>query len=323
MIRGRQIAAFLFAAALLSPPGGGAARVIDGVVAVVDGEPVTYSEVREVVAEGLSIPLGDADIYLREEKQTSRILRWIEAIVDAVLVRQELLRLGQAVSDKEVHRAIESVRKANNLTEEQFREALARDGVTIEGYRRRLRWQLERGAIVRAKKLKDVTVTEDELREFFRENAERFSAGAEVRVSTLFFPLSAGEDEGAVRARIAAQRAAELLRQGRTMEETAGLLASALPGVEAVVSDWVKTDDLGPEIRKEIGKLRTGETSAPFFTEAGGHIVTVLGRRGGKAPEFSEVRDLLAEELTDRRSEKAFADILSDLRKTASIDVRL
>jgi len=35
------------------------------------------------------------------------------------------------------------------------------------------------------------------------------------------------------------------------------------------------------------------------------------------------VKESLTEELTDRRSEKAYADILAELKKTASIDVRL
>lgn len=312
---------------LVLPVPGADARLIDGVVAVVNGEPITFSEVRDVVAEGLGIPVGDADIYLREEKDTGRIVKWVETIVDATLVRQELARLGQPVSEKEVDQAVESVRKANHLTEEQFREALSREGISMEGYRRRLRWQIERGSVVRARKLKEVTATEDELRAFYKEQAERFLVGAETRLETLFIPqpagAAAGDEKASVRVRIAARKADELLREGRTIPEAAELLAPAYPGVEAVTSDWVKTEDLGPEIRREIHRLMTGETSPPFFTEAGGHIVKVLGRRGGTLPEFSTVREALSEELTDRRSEKAFAEILSELKQEASIDVRL
>lgn len=313
------------ALAALAPAGAPAqARLVDGVVAVVNGEPVTYSEIRDVVAEGLGIPVGDADLYLREEKDTGRIVRWIESVVESVLVRQELARLGQAVPEADVDRAVESVRKANDLTVEQFREALAREGISMEAYRRRLRWQIERGAIVRARKLKEVTVTEDELRAFFREHAERFLAGAEARLETLFFPLSPfSGDGGATRARIAAEKAAALLREGRTMPEAAELLAPAYPGVEAVASGWVKIDDLVPEVQREIRRLRSGETSAPFFTESGGHIVTVLERRGGTLPDYSAVRETLSEELTDRRSQKALADVLEELKRDGSIDVRL
>lgn len=320
-----RLAVVALALSMLAPAAD--ARLIDGVVAVVNGEPVTYSEIRDVVAEGLGIPAGDADLQLREEQDRGRIVKWIETIVESLLVRQELARLNQAVPEQDVDKAVESVRKANNLTEEQFREALTREGLSLEAYRRRLRWQIERGAIVRAKKLKEVTVTGEELRAFFQEESERFLAGAEIRLETLFIPLppgsAAGNEKAAVASRIAAQKAAELLHQGRTMAETAALLSPAYPGVASIVSEWVKTEDLEAGIQREIRRLKTGETSAPFFTEAGGHILTVLGRRGGTPADYSAIRETLSEELTDRRSEKAMADILAELKKDASIDVRL
>jgi peptidyl-prolyl cis-trans isomerase SurA len=301
------------------------ARVIDGVVAVVGEDPVTFSEVRDAVADGLGIPTGDADLYLREEKNSRRILYWVETLVDSVLVRRELERIGQPVSDPEIARALESIRKNNNLTEAEVSEALARDGMTLPGYRARLRWQMERGAIVRAKKLKDVTVTEEEVKAYFRENADRFREGGEVLLETLHLPFPPEEagTERDVRLRIAAQQAGEYVRSGRTFAEAADLLSTSLHGASVMSSGFVNKADLLPEIQKEIRKLRTGETSSPFFTEGGAYLITVKERRGGVLPEFAMLSGTLTEELADRRSEKAYADLLAELKKAASIDIRL
>ncbi|HSQ54035.1 MAG TPA: SurA N-terminal domain-containing protein [Candidatus Bathyarchaeia archaeon] len=312
----------LFLAAFASTAG---ARIVDGVVAVVNDEPITFSEYRESVAESLGIPEGDADIYLREEKDRERVLMGLEGLIETVLVHQELKKIGHPVSDEEVDRAIESVRKSNDMSESDFQAALEQEGVSLAGYRRRIRWQMERGAIVRAMKLKDVTVTEEEMRKYFQENAERFLVGAEVRIEMLTIPLM---DEGVgtdnnVRTRIAAQEASEYVRSGMTFTEAADLLSSVVPGVTVFSADFVNTEDLIPEIRKQIARLRTGETSPPFFTEAGAHLVKVLERRGGTLPDISTVKDSLREEMLDRRSEKAFADILAELKKEATIDIRL
>lgn len=321
-IRIAALLALLFATAPVSPLH---ARVIDGVVAVVGEEPITFSEVRDAAAEGLGIPAGDADLYLREEKDSRRILHWIEALVDSVLVRRELAKTGQTVSDPDISRAVESVRKSNNMSESDFREALARDGITLEGYRARLRWQMERGAIVRAKKLKEVTVTDEEIKDYFRENEERFREGGEVHLETLHLPFPPEEagTERIVRLRIAAQQASGYVRSGRTLSDAAELLRASLPNASVASSDFVPTGDLLPEIQKEIRKLRTGETSPPFFTESGAYLITVKARRGGTLPEFSTLKDALAEELADRRSEKAYADIITEMKKAASIDIRL
>jgi parvulin-like peptidyl-prolyl isomerase len=299
--------------------------VIDGVVALVNEEPVTFSEVREAVAEGMGIPVGDADTFLREERDPKAVLRWVEGLVETVLVRKELEKQGQAVAEAEIDRAVESVRKANGFDEKQFAEVLSREGLSLPAYRRRIRWQMERGAIVRARKFKEVTVTEDEVRDHFRESAERFLVGAQVRLEMIYFPLPAGEDaaERAAQARFAAQQAAGAIRKGATLPEAALLAGAAFPGAERIEGDFVTTEDLMAEVQREVRRLRTGNTSQPFFTESGVYIVRVAGRRGGTPGSFAEVKESLTEELTDRRSEKAFEDILADLKKSASLDVRL
>jgi parvulin-like peptidyl-prolyl isomerase len=116
------------AAALLLAAGTAFPRVIDGVVSLVNEEPVTFSEVRESVSEGMGIPVGDADALLREERDPRLVLRWIEALVDSVLVRKELEKLGNTISEAEIDKAVESVRKANGVSEAQFLELLGRTG---------------------------------------------------------------------------------------------------------------------------------------------------------------------------------------------------
>lgn len=325
MSPGKFLAALVLPVLLVTAGSTAGARIVDGVVAVVNNEPITFSEYRESVAETLGIPEGDADIYLREEKDKGRILTGLEKLIETVLVRQELKRIGESVGEKEVDRAVESVRKTSNLSEADFQALLEQEGLSLEGYRRRIRWQLERGAVVRAKKLKEVTVTEEEVRSYFRENEERFLVGAEVRLAVLVLPFPTGEagTDNGVRIRIAAQRASDSIRSGMTLEEAFGMLSPVVPGAEVISSDFVKEEDLVPEIGKEVHRLKTGETSAPIFVKDGVHLVKVLDRRGGKLPDFSSVKSPLKEELTDRRSEQAFADILVELKKAATVDIQL
>jgi parvulin-like peptidyl-prolyl isomerase len=300
-------------------------RVIDGVVALVNDEPITYSEVREEVAGGLGMPVGDADVFLREQRDAGPVLRWVNVLVEAYLVRAELKRKGEAVSEKEVDRAIENVRRSNRVDEAQFAELLAREGITLPAFRNRIRAQLERGAIIRDRKLKEVTVTEVEVRDYFRESAERFLTGGEVRLEMLFFPLppeDAGKD-AVTRVRFAAHQASESIGPGRPLSD--GLEAARVfcPDARRITGDFVPEEDLMAGMRREVGRLRSGERSEPFAAGDGLYIVRVLERRGGKPREFQEVKASLTEELTDRRSEKALVDIIQELKKSASIDVWL
>lgn len=324
-VRGILLLCFLLPGVLAVVPRTAGARLVDGVVAVVNGDPVTFSEFRESVAEMLGIPEGDADLYLREERDRSRILKGIETIVESVLVRQRLESLGQAVTDKEVDQAVASVRNGNGMSEEEFRFALEREGISPSAFRRRIRWQMERGAIVRALRLKSVTVTEEEVRRYFEKHEERFRKGGEIRVEILYLPVPSPEEgnEQAVATRIAAQQAAEGIRAGLSFDEAVRLVVPAVPGASVMEPGFLKTEELAPEIGREVSRLRTGEISSPVFTAEGGFIVRVLERRGGAAPPFEEFRDRLHEELVDLRSEQSYADILSELKREATIDIRL
>ena len=324
--RKKKLLACVVALLLLLSAVPASSRVIDGVVALVNNEPITYSEVREEVAAGLGMPLGDADVFLRDQSDIESVLRWVNSLVEISLVRAELKKKNQSVSDTEIDRVLENVRKANKVSEEQFAELLSAEGTTLAAYRNRIRMQLERGAIIRERKLKEVTVTEDEVRDFFRENPERFVSGGEVRLEALFFPLpqtGSGAEEKMVRARYAAYHVATSIRRDQTLSDGLEIARVLFPEVEVVGGNFVSVDDLLPEVQREIRRLSTGERSEPFPTETGVYIIRVAERRGGKPLEFAQVKDFLSEELMDRRSEKALEDIIADLKKSASIYVRL
>ncbi len=265
-------------AALLLSAGTAFPRVIDGVVALVNEEPVTFSEVRESVSEGMGIPMGDADALLREEHDPHAVLRWIESLVDSVLVRKELEKLGQPISEAEIDKAVVSVRKTNGVNEEQFNELLGKEGISLPAYRRRLRWQMERGAIVRALKFKDVMVTESEVRDYFRESGERFLVGAEVRLETLFFPIESSPSAAmdAAQARIAVQQASEAVRAGRTFAEAEELVRGTFPKVQLNAAGFVTTEDLLPELQREVRRLRAGEVVPAVLHRDGG--ISAAGR---------------------------------------------
>jgi parvulin-like peptidyl-prolyl isomerase len=298
-------------------------KIVDGVVAVVDNQAVTFSEVRQAAGDALAVDAGEADSLLREERDPAKVRAWIAPLVDTLLVRRELSKAGQGVVDSDVERVVESVRKQNNLDEAGFRKALELEGLSLPAYRARLRWQLERTALLRARKAKELSVTAEEARDWYREQGERYAEGGEVRLAVLTLPYGVeGEKDRTLQAHLAARAAAELLGAGKKLDEVAGLLSGRFGAVRLLPGDFMKEEDLPDDLRKEVRRLRTGELSAPFFTEEGARVISVLARRGGTLPDFAAVKDAVTEELTDRRSEKAFADIMVALRSEAAVGYR-
>src|SRR5215472_14431327 len=114
------------------------AEIKDRVAAVVNGQPITLSEVRERVQPELARttpgPAGEGQRkqYLHEA---------MEQIIDERLVESEAQSLGIEVSEDDIQRGVEQLGRQNGLDLEQFKQALAQQNISIDTVRESLRRQ--------------------------------------------------------------------------------------------------------------------------------------------------------------------------------------
>ena len=85
---------------------------------------------------------------------------------------------------------------------------------------------------------------------------------------------------------------------------------------------WVSEGETLPQFEKVVKSLKPGETSAPFQTLLGWHIVQLLGVR--QADATLERRRLAARQgLRARKSDEAYDEWIRQLRDQAYVDIRL
>ncbi|MDE2260211.1 MAG: peptidylprolyl isomerase, partial [Betaproteobacteria bacterium] len=84
---------------------------------------------------------------------------------------------------------------------------------------------------------------------------------------------------------------------------------------------WISEGETLPQFEKVVKSLKPGETSAPFETPLGWHIVQVLEVR--QADANLERRRLAARQgLRARKSDEAFDEWVRQLRDQAYVDIR-
>ncbi|KIC36339.1 peptidylprolyl isomerase [Leisingera sp. ANG-M7] len=79
---------------------------------------------------------------------------------------------------------------------------------------------------------------------------------------------------------------------------------------------WFTTGRMVPEFEQAVLKLGSGEVSGPVQTQFGWHIILLNERRKTEAPEFEEVRAVLADELR----QKAVEERVNELTAAAEIE---
>jgi len=120
------------------PPSAIGAELIDRIVAVVNNDLISLEDLNNQVKPYLE--KINAMGY-PPDKQRQMIFKVREdvlnQIIDQKLTDQEIARYKITASDKEVDNAIERIKKANSLTDEALRQALSKEGITLEEYRKK------------------------------------------------------------------------------------------------------------------------------------------------------------------------------------------
>src|SRR5919199_5093247 len=179
---------FAACAAVLSVPAR-ALTLVDRIVAVVNKEVVTSSELNEAV--------GMPGRQLRR-KGTAAPER-------AVLERQMLERLildkaqlqlardsGIRIDDLQLDRAVERIAQSNNMTLADFRRALEADGVSFDGWRNEIRQQMTMARLREREVENRVQVTDSEVDLFLEQLKTRPAEDNEYNIAHILVRVPEG-----------------------------------------------------------------------------------------------------------------------------------
>jgi peptidyl-prolyl cis-trans isomerase SurA len=275
--------------------------LVDRIVAVVNSEVVTASELNERVAFALrelrrqGTPLPEPGVI--EKQMLERV------ILDKAQV--QLARdTGLRVDEVQVDRAIERIAENNKLTLVNFRKALEADGVTFERFREDLRMQILLTRL-REREVDDkIQVSDSEIDLYLAEATEAGTSGAEYNLAHILVRLP--EQAGPERIDQARARAEKVVAEARAGADFAKLAASYSDAGDALqggAMGWRPHDRL-PEVFASAAKdLRPGDVSGVLRSPAGFHVLKLLERRGVSAVVGPPVTQTHARHILVRTSE--------------------
>jgi parvulin-like peptidyl-prolyl isomerase len=308
----------LFALLLLPSlaPSGAGAEIIERVVAKVNGQIITLSEfqTRQIAAaQGARVDPANVGAFLRQNN--ARILQ--EAI-DEILILQKAEDAGIKAPAEWIDESIEGIRKENNITsDEQFQDALAREGLTLA----ELRQNIERGVVKRIIMQRDIQpkieASDSELRaEYERLKATEFTKPATVTLQEILV----GEEAGGV---ALAREIAAKARAGDDFAALAKAHSSAPSRAHGGDVGQLAQGEISPELEKVAFALPVGGVSDPIPVQGGYRVIKVNAKTSGSTTPYEAAKDRVHDRLMMARFEKAYEVYVQELRKTASIELRV
>jgi peptidyl-prolyl cis-trans isomerase SurA len=286
---------------------------IDTVAAVVNGHPITASEVSREEAFVAATGLTPVDPGIVEEPSDV-----LSQMILALLMRQRAEVIGVAVEDGEIDAAIARVADNNGITAAQLEGKLSDADGTWERFRGRLSDRLLQPRLLDREVLGGTIVTEAEVAAEYEARPERFRRPAQLRVSHLLLPVPAGaaeEQVASAEGKVAAAK--ERLAAGTPL---ADLVAELAPeGGSGGDLGWFTKGELHPALEEAVLALPDGASAGPVRTGAGIHLVTVTGHRDEEVTPLAEAGPVIVEEIHRRKVDAALRGYVGKLKAEAII----
>jgi peptidyl-prolyl cis-trans isomerase SurA len=261
------------------PLGAGAQRItlVDRIVAIVNKEVITASELDEAVG------MAERELRRRGTPLPARGVLERQMLERMVLIKAQLQRArssGLRVDELELDRAVQRIAESNKMTLADFRQVLERDGVSFDGWRQQVREQMLL-ARLREREVDDrVQVSDSEL-ELFLEQMKNRPEAVEYNLAHILVRVpDQASPERIQQARGRAEKALAEARGGADFATLAASYSDAPDALQGGALGWRNEGRLPELFAAALAKLAPGQVSEVLRSPAGFHILKLVERRG-------------------------------------------
>ena len=261
---------------------------LDKVAAIVNSGVVLESEVQDLLKNIKNNAEKNNQALPSERALRTQI---IDKLINDSLMVQLGERMGVQVSDAQLDDTISNMARENNLTLEQFREALVSDGVNYEKYRENVRTELISGEVRRANVRRRIYISPQEVANLLDEMKEKTNLDVEYNLGHIlieFPPEPTQADMNAAKTR--AEKVIELLNGGSDFAKIAIASSGDANALEGGELGWRNINELPTLFSEIIDGKEKGTILGPIRTGLGFSIVKILDIRGRQVVEVEEVK---------------------------------
>jgi len=296
-----MLAVVSWCVAFLGVPISLAAEETDAVVAKVGDQPVYLSEIARSLESVASDRQFPAQIRSRLEAEV------LEQLVRRRLVEELLLHTKKLVDSPTVDAQLQQLDEKLAAQDRKLSDVLAKRDVTLDQYRRELRWELSWQKFVAD------TLTDEQLKDYFQQHRRHFD-GSQVRASHILLrPIQPSNPRQIAQTIGRARQLREEITSGKvTFAEAAKKYSDGPSGAAGGDLGFIPRHGVMVEaFSRAAFDLEPDEVSQPVLTQFGIHLIQVTEVKSGgqtwqqaRAELRAEAAKELFQQLAESQREK-------------------
>ena len=316
----RMLFLILFCFFLFNPYQLNAAILLDRVVALVNKEVITWSELYKLMERESSDELKSIDEEERLEIFKKSEHQFLERLIDIRLQIQEAQRLEITVSPEEVEEAIANIKEKYSLTEEALEDSLEQEGLTFTEYKKTLSEQIAISKLVNQQIRSKILVSDQEVNDYFNKVEEPIVSQESYKLRQIFFEMPE-KDETKKELEEKASHIIEKINEGEDFSRLAQEYSEDPSAKLGGDLGYIQKENLMKEFIDVLSDMNIGDSSMPFWTQQGLHIVKLEDKKSAQTEE--NLKEEIRHKLREKKFLKTYESWIKGLRDGAHIVIRL
>jgi peptidyl-prolyl cis-trans isomerase SurA len=246
---------------------------VEGIVAIVNDEPITFTDVRQR-ARMLLLTLGGTQPTQEQIQQLTT--EALDQLIDEKLQLQEASEYDVEISDAEIADSISSMAQQSGLTREALVSSLLSSGINPTSLEAQSRAEIAWRRIMSGLYGSRIRISDGQITEQLR----RLKAAAtkeQYQLSEIFLYAPTPEDK--TQALAAATSIKEQLINGAPFEVAAQRFSSAPTAATGGSMGWVPLEDLDPLLANAVTSTPWPGLTEPVTVDNGIYVVAVISKR--------------------------------------------
>jgi len=303
------------------------AEVVDGVAAIVNGDVVTISQVRELIGareRGLREVYSGNDLA---QKVKEMRLAALKDLVDRQLIIQEFRKMqekGANIPDYVVDDRVQSIiLQEFGGDRSAFVRTLQAQGYTVTRFKEIEREKIIVQAMRQSKINENFVVSPTQIQAFYNKNKAAYSLPEQVKLRMIVLREGSNADvPGAANKAQTADEIRQKLVNGAEFDRMAEMYSED-ETTRDVGGDWgwIERNTLNEQLSRVAFSLRPGQVSPVVQLGDSFYIMLVEAKKNASVKPISEVRDEIERNLIQQERMKAQDRWLETLRKKAFIKI--
>jgi peptidyl-prolyl cis-trans isomerase SurA len=308
-----MVLAIIFAAGMAG------AKTVDRIVAKINDEIITLSELRKEMEPLRKEIMSKVPAAQQEQELKAAEEQTLNRMIESALIYQKAIEMEyNAHMESVITSEIQQIMKDNNFKDtEEFENALAQQGESLKTFRESIERQIISYGLVNDFITLRISLLTPEIERYYQNHQADFSTPEEVTLSEIILDTANGVSEAENRAADIAGR----VRQGESFAALAGLYSKgATAGKGGGIGTYI-VDRLNAETRKAIAGVEEGEISAPRKSVEGLVIYRVDVRKQAIVRPLEEVRDEIKNILFQQKRGPEYERFMTQLKEEAYIQI--